>query len=218
MTQTPLVEGRHDGGFLVSESRGHRARDRATLSGGVFIQAGTVLGRKLGGTAAFTAKAGNTGNGAFTLDATSPVQGNAQPGTYAVRCTTAATNSGTFRVFDPKGDVLGDVVVGQTFSDHIKFAIADGATDFAVGDEFDVSVSALSKVFVPLSLTATDGSQVAAGISFANVDVTLADAPNTVVTRDCEVNASELFWPTGATTAQIATGLAQLAGLGIVPR
>jgi len=218
MSQTPLVEGRHDGGFLVSEARGHRSRDRGTLSGAVKHQAGTVLGKKTGGTATAAAKAGNTGNGTFTLDATTPVVGNAQPGVYIVRCTTAAANGGTFRVFDPTGDVIGDVAVGSTFNDQLKFVIADGATDFVVGDEFDVTVSALSKIFVPLSLTATDGSQIAAGISFANVDATAADQTGTVVTRDCEVNGFELFWPSGATTAQIATGTAQLAALGIIVR
>jgi hypothetical protein len=218
MSQTPLVENRHDGGFLVSESRGHRSRDRATLSGAVKIQAGQVLGRKVGGTAVVTPKAGNTGNGTFTLDVTTPVLGNSQPGTYVVRCTIAAANSGTFRVFDPTGDVIGDVLVGSTFNDQLKFVIADGATDFVVGDEFDVAVSALSHVFVPLSLTATDGSQNAGAISFANVDVTLADQTNTVVVRDAEVNGFELFWPTGASAAQIATGTAQLAALGLIVR
>lgn len=218
MSQTPLVEGRHDGGFLVSESRGHRSRDRATLSGAAKIQAGQVLGKKVGGTAVAAPKAGNTGNGTFTLDATTPVVGNAQPGVYVVRCTVAAANGGTFRVFDPTGDVIGDVAVGATFNDQLKFVIADGAVDFVVGDEFDVTVSALSKSFVPLSLTATDGSQIAAAISFANVDVTAADQPGTVVTRDCEVNGFELFWPTGASAAQISTGTAQLAALGIIVR
>jgi hypothetical protein len=218
MAQTPLIENRHDGGFLVSESRGHRSRDRGIISGAAKVNAGQVLGRKVGGTAAVLPKAGNTGNGVFTLDATTPVVGNSQPGTYVVRCTAAAANGGTFRVFDPTGDVIGDVVVGATFNDQIKFVIADGATDFVVGDEFDVTVSALSKIFVPLNLTATDGSQVAAGISFANVDATLADQTNTVVVRDCEVNGFELFWPTGATTAQISAGTAQLAGLGVIVR
>jgi hypothetical protein len=218
MSQTPLVENRHDGGFLVSEANGHRSRDRVTLSGAAKIFAGTVLGRKVGGTAVAAPKAGNTGNGVFTLDATAPVSGTAHAGTYVVRCTVAAANGGTFRVFDPSGDVLGDVVVGATFNDQLKFVIADGATDFVVGDEFDVTVSAVSQTFVPLSLTATDGTQVAAAISFANVDVTLVDQTGTAVTRDCEVNGFELFWPTGASSAQISGGTAQLAIAGIVVR
>ncbi|CAG9194227.1 Putative phage protein Gp19 [Paraburkholderia caribensis] len=218
MAQTPLLENRHDGGFIVSEARGHRSRDPMTFSGAVKHLPGEVVARKAGGTAAAAAKAGNTGNGAFTLDATTPVLPNAQAGVYVVRCTAAAANSGTFRVFDPTGDVIGDVVVGQTFSDGIKFAIADGATDFVVGDEFDVTVSLLSASLVPLNPTATDGTQIAAGIGFGTYDATLADVPGLAVVRDAEVNGGELIWPAGITTAQLNAAKGQLAALGIITR
>ena len=51
----------------------------------------------------------------------------------------AGTNSATFRVTDPMGKVLGDVVysgsgASATFANRIKFAITDGSTDFVVGD------------------------------------------------------------------------------------
>ncbi|CAB3759409.1 head decoration protein [Paraburkholderia solisilvae] len=215
---TILTEARHDAGFLVSEARGHRSRDRATLSGGAKMNAGQVLGRKGGGTVTAAAKAGNSGNGVFTLDAITPLVANAQLGVYVVRCTVAAVNGGTFRVFDPSGDVLGDVAVGTTFNDQIKFFIGDGSTDFVVGDEFDVTVSALSNAYIPLNLAATDGSQIAVALSFANVDVTAADQPGTIVSRDAEVNGSELFWPTGATAAQISEGVTQLEAVGIIIR
>jgi hypothetical protein len=218
MAQTPLTENRHDGGFLVSEARGHRSRDPMTFSGAVKHLPGEVVAKKAGGTANAAAKAGNTGNGVFTLDATTPVLPNAQAGVYVVRCTAAAANSGTFRVFDPTGDVIGDVVVGQTFSDGIKFAIADGATDFVVGDEFDVTVSAVSAKLVPLNPVATDGTQVAAGISFGTYDATAADVPGLAVIRDAEVNGGELIWPAGITATQIATATGQLAAIGIITR
>ncbi|CAB3742561.1 hypothetical protein LMG24238_06902 [Paraburkholderia sediminicola] len=218
MAQTPLLENRHDGGFLVSEARGHRSRDAVTFSGAVRHLPGEVIAKKAGGTATAVAKAGNTGNGVFTIDATTPVLPNAKTGIYVVRCTIAATNSGTFRVFDPAGDVVGDIVVGQTFADQIKFAIADGATDFIVGDEFDVDVSVTSTTFVPLNPTATDGTQIAAAISFGTYDATLADVPGAAVTRDAEVNGGELIWPTGITTAQLATAQGQLAAKGIITR
>jgi hypothetical protein len=128
---TILTEKRHTAGYLISEARGHRSRDNVTLSGGTKIVAGQVLAKRPGGTAAATAKPGNTGNGTFTLDATTPVLVNAQLGSYVARCTAAATNSGTFRVFDPTGDVIGDVVVGTTFNDQIKFLISDGTTDLS---------------------------------------------------------------------------------------
>lgn len=92
------------------------------------------------GTAAAPVAAG-TGNGVMTLDATTPVLAGAKNGSYVVTCVTAATNGGTFRVEDPDGYVLGDVAVGATFADDIKFVIADGSTDFIVGDKFTIAVT-----------------------------------------------------------------------------
>jgi hypothetical protein len=215
---TVLTEARHDGGFLVSEADGHRSRDVGTLGGATKFLSGMVLATLAGGAATATAKAGNSGNGVFTLDATTPVLDTAMVGTYIVRCTAAATNGGAFRVFDPSGDVLGDVAVGATFNDQIKFVIADGAVDFIIGDEFDVSVSVLSQTYVQLNPTATDGTKIATGVSFATVDATLSNQPGTILKRDAEVNGSELIWPTGATGAQIAIATAQLAAKGIVLR
>jgi predicted nucleic acid-binding Zn-ribbon protein len=84
---------------------------------------------------------GNTGNGVMTLDATTPLLAGAQSGVYTATATAAATDSGTFRVTDPNGSVLGDVAVGATFANQIKFVIADGSTDFIVGDKFTVTVA-----------------------------------------------------------------------------
>lgn len=92
------------------------------------------------GTATAPVAAG-TGNGAMTLDATTPVLAGAKNGDYVVTCIAAAANSGTFRVEDPDGFVLGDVAVGATFADDIKFVIADGSTDFIVGDKFTIAVT-----------------------------------------------------------------------------
>lgn len=97
--------------------------------------------------AASAAKSGgNTGNGTFVLDATTPVQVNARAGIYTLRCTVAGTNSGTFRLVDPLGRVLGDYAFSGsggtvTVNDQIKGVITDGATDFVVGDGFDVTVT-----------------------------------------------------------------------------
>jgi len=92
------------------------------------------------GTAAAPVAAG-TGNGAMTLDATTPVLAGAKNGNYVVTCIAAAADGGTFRVEDPDGFVLGDVAVGATFADDIKFVIADGSADFIVGDKFTVTVT-----------------------------------------------------------------------------
>lgn len=109
----------------------------------VYRTAAGVLTPAAGGSAVSAAKSGgNTGGGSLTLDVTTPVLAGAKVGVYTVRCITAATDSGTFRVTDPDGFVIGDVAVGATFANDIKFAIADGAPDFVVGDGFDITVSA----------------------------------------------------------------------------
>ncbi|MBB2981752.1 head decoration protein [Paraburkholderia tropica] len=218
MGQTPLIEKRHDGGFLVTEARGHRSRDIVVLGGAAVILAGQVLGLKAGGVASAAAAATNTGNGVITMDATTPVLSGGQLGVYKAICTAAAANGGTFQVTDPAHNVLGNATVGTAFSNQIKFTIADGATDFVVGDEFDIDVIAVNGVYEALNFSASDGTQTAAAISFATVDATAADQSGLVVIRDAEVNSGELIWPTGATPAQIAVASAQLVALGVIPR
>jgi phage tail sheath protein FI len=48
-------------------------------------------------------------------------------------------NGGVFSVVDPDGIALADATVGVAYDGDIKFTIADGATDFIVGDGFDVT-------------------------------------------------------------------------------
>lgn len=116
-------------------TRGDTAVALTASSGTLGSVANTAVG-----TAAAPVAAG-TGNGVMTLDATTPVLAGAKNGSYVVTCVAAATNSGTFRVEDPDGYVLGDVAVGATFADDIKFVIADGSTDFIVGDKFTIAVT-----------------------------------------------------------------------------
>lgn len=123
---------------------------------------GTLLGKITKGAVSSAAKSGgNTGNGTLTVDATTPKLANSKAGVYPVRCITADTNGGTFRVTDPFGNVLGDVAVGSTFENQIKFAIADGSTDFIVGDGFDVTIAAGSGKYKPYDDAAVDGAEVA---------------------------------------------------------
>lgn len=144
--------------------------DTISLAAGVLLR-GTVLGQKTIGTASSAVKAGgNTGNGTLTPDVTTPVLVGAKPGVYQVRLITAAANAGTFRVTDPDGQVLGDVGVGATFADQIKFATADGATDFIVGDGFDVTVAGGDGSWLKSVKTAVDGTAVPKAILVDNAD------------------------------------------------
>ena len=66
---------------------------------------------------------------------------------------------------------------------------------------------------------AIDGTEVAAGIAYSNVDASAADADIVVVARDCEVMREELIWPTGqGSTKEVAGGVTELNGLGIMLR
>lgn len=168
-------------------------------------------------TATATATSGNTGNStcsAVTCTGYAPILG-----VYKVVFIAAVTNLGTFEVEDPTGKLIGKGVVGTAFSGGgISFTIADGATDFIVGDQFAVTVSAGSGKWKAWDPGAVDGTQYAAGILFGTKDATLADKSALAVVRSAEVNSSELVWPTGCSASQIASGLSQLATLGIIAR
>jgi len=123
-----------------------------TLKSGANFVRGTVLEETVFGTAASAAKSGgNTGNGTLTLDATTPTLFGAASGVYTVRCITAAANGGTFLVNTPSGTSLGTFALpgtaggSATFSNQIKFTLADAATDFVVGDGFDITVTAAAQ-------------------------------------------------------------------------
>ena len=135
-----------------------------------------MLGKITKGSATAAAKSGgNAANtGALTMNATTPVLAGAKVGVYTVRCITAATNGGTFRVTDPDGFVLGDVAVGATFANDIKFAIADGTQDFIVGEGFDITVAAGSGYYKPVNSANVDGSDVAECILAADTNATSA--------------------------------------------
>lgn len=223
---TVLTERVYPGDWLKGEIEIPQkfSRDQITLkSNGATIatlQSGTVLGKIPGGTATATAKTGgNTGNGTITVDATTPVLAGVKGGTYTVRLIAAATNSGTFRVTDPHGFVLGDVTVGATFADQIKFATTDGATDFIVGDGFDIVVAPGASKWVPLSFTGNDGSQIAAGVLFDLTQVpATGDLQGVAITRQATVADVGLTWPAGASAGQIAAAVTQLNVAGIIVR
>lgn len=201
---TPLVETQpHMGGFMISEARGHRARSQITiLSGAGKLLAGTVLGAvTLGAVSAAIKGGGNTGNGVFTIDPTTPKVAGAKVGVYTARVIIAQANAGVFEIRDPTGIDLGVYIVGAAaFNNQIKFTIADGASDFIVGDGFDITIAAGSGKYVAFDPTALDGRQTAAGILWGDTDATSADKVAAALVRDAEVNLAELVWGAGVTT------------------
>ena len=197
------------------------SREVVTIASGQgVLLVGTVLGRAPGGTAASAAKSGgNTGNGTLTLDATTPVLGTAEIGTYTVRCIAAAENGGTLQVEAPDGTVLGTVAVGGTWSEQIKFATADGSADFIVGDGFDITVSALSSSYVKCVRTATNDSQVAAAVLLDKVDATSAAQTAVATVRLAEVSRLGLVFDASFDTeARKNVAIAQLAKSMVITR
>jgi hypothetical protein len=182
------------------------SRQVTVSSGSGAVATGTVLGKIGIGAATSAAKAGNTGNGTLTMNAAAPILAHAQVGVYVARCTTAATNGGTFRVSDPNGNILGDVAVGTAFAKQIGFAIADGATDFVVGDEFNITVAEGSGEYVVSKAAAIDGSQTPDCILAEDVDATAADVTVPAYFTG-QFNAGALTIGAGHTVASIREAL-----------
>lgn len=118
-----------------------------------------------------------------------------------------------------EGKHAGGVLTWEVLRDYTRetVTLASGAGNLAPG-------SVLGKIttggkYTGLAPAATNGSQNAAGILWAAVDATDADAPGVVLVRGpAIVNRHEISFPEGATEAQIATATTALAALGIILR
>lgn len=215
-----IYEGIHGPEFLVSEANGFRSRDTGDVGAmaAATYAPGTVLVASAGSnTVADSADAGNTGNGAATIDAATDASA-LQSGRYVLTCITAAANGGVFEVVNPEGGVEGTVTVGASAVNlgGLSIAIADGAADFVVGDKLYVDVSAVAGDYAPAA-AGTLGNAV--GIAYNEFTTsTTDDVEITIIVRDAEVDMEKIQWPTGATPAQKAAGVAALKALGIVAR
>ena len=113
----------------------------------------------------------------------------------------------------------GGFLVWEVLGDYTRetVTIASGAGKLAPG-------TVLGKIttggkYTVLTPGASNGSQNAAGILWAGVDASDADALGVVILRGpVIVNRHELVWPEGATEAQITTATTALAALGIILR
>ncbi len=206
------TEGVHAGEFLLSEANGERSRENIVISAGSgFIVAGTLLAILTAANAlASTAQVGNTGNGTV---GSATVTTAAITGTYVLKITEAVANGGKFEVTNPLGALVGAGTVGTAFTGGgITFTLADGATDFAVGDGFNLAVKAGLGEYTPYDDDGTDdGRRTASAILYAGVDATTDDIGAAAIVRDAEVIERLL-------TGLDANGLNDLAALGIVVR
>jgi hypothetical protein len=213
-----LQEGVYSAEFLISEGQRNISREAVTILSGADLKPGTVLGQVISATATPAAVAGGTGNGTLTMDATTPVLPGAKEGVYRATCITAAANGGTFRVEDPDGIVLGDIAVGGTFSDDIKFVIADGSADFIVGDAFTITVAVTARKYGALDLASTTGLATAVAVLYHPAKAAAAEVTGVIIARMAEVNAAEIIWPVGINAAQKAQALRQLEARNIIAR
>lgn len=166
-----------------------------------------------------------TGNGTVSGITLGP---DAQPGNYRLEITAAVVNGGEFKLTDPDGEIVeqGFIVAGAggTFvganKRQINFTLTEGATDFAVGDAFNILVhNTLSggKV-VAWDPTAVDGRDDVAGVLLDNVDATSSDLTGVIIARDATVMKSSLEWAAAITAAQKESAYRDLGALGIVAR
>lgn len=210
---TVLTETQHAGGFLVHDGlMGHMCRKQAVLnSGQTAVKTGTVLGQLLSAAAAVAGT--NTGNGVVTVSAA--IGPATVIGIYKLLVVSASANAGTVNLHAPDGTLIRQITVGggATPSDHLTITVADGATDFVVGDSFTIAVTGGD--YEALDLAATTGEQIAAAILWEGRDAASADKACTVVFGPCVVETDELVWPAGISAGNKAIAVSQLARAGM---
>lgn len=191
------------------------SREACTVLSGQNLLLGAVVGKVLAGSPTSAPFAGNTGDGAMGAVT---LGDDAMPGIYKVVITEPATNAGAFVVEDPNGVIVGTGNVAAAFAGPINFTLADGSTDFVVGDGFNITVAAGSSKVKEYNPTNTDGSGVVAGILIEAVDASAADKASVIIVRQAIAKKSGLTWFSGASAGQKAQGIAELAARGIIVR
>ena len=215
-------ESTYLGDVLKCEAPNLYSREAVTVLAGDgaerALKVGAVIAARTRSTVTVAAGDGNTGDGEATL--ADPALGTlAEAGLYRLACITAGADGGTFQVLSPRGYVLPDLTVGTAYADgHLNLTVADGATDFAVGDTFAIEVSGDGKV-VGLDPTAVDGTAEALGIVAFNVTAPDGtDAEVTAILRDAVLAHRPIVWPAGIGEEQKNAALADLEARGILVR
>ena len=216
------AESTYLGDVLKCEAPNLYSREAVTVLAGDdadrTLKVGAVIARRTRSTVTVTAGAGNTGDGEAT-PADPTLGGLAEAGTYRLTCIAAGAAGGAFQALSPKGYRLPDLTVGEAYEgDHLNLTVADGATDFAVGDAFTVEVTGDGKV-VGLDPAAVDGTAEAIGI--VAYDVTAPDGVDTEVTailRDAVLADRAIVWPTDITDEGKTTAVADLEARGVLVR
>lgn len=211
-----VLEPGHAGAFILTEANGKRSRANVTVQTGQVLVAGSVLGATAVGAAVAAADAGNVGNGAMGAVT---VGDGAIPGAYRLIIIAEATNAGAFTVENPEGVTVGEGNVAAAFEGGgIAFTLADGATDFAVGDSFTITVAEGSGTVREFDPDSAVGAGVAMGVLIYDADATDGPVDVAAIVRDAEVNVNELVFNDTLTEDEIAEAISQLAARGIFAR
>lgn len=165
-----------------------------------------------------------TGDGVISALSLGP---QAKPGTYLVLCIVAATNAATWELFDPDGQSLGvrsydgsGATAVWALNPQLNLTITDGSTDFATGAVFNVAVfnqlgGGKAVAWDPLTY---DGRHRAVGCLYDNVDAALGDLAGVIITRDAEVNKSDLQWGAAISAADKESAYLDLAARQVIAR
>ena len=175
----------------------------------------TVMGRKaVSIPTTGTAATGNTsGSGAMT--AVAGIFGRIpRPGAWVVECTAAVANGGVFKITDPSGVIVATgltLTPGSTNTTIIRvpdaglvFSITD-ATDFAPGDKFTITVTAVDK-WAPFLPGNIDGAQVPRAILMSDTITAAALVAGDITSQallvggSCTVDSSMIVFDDGVTT------------------
>jgi hypothetical protein len=166
-----------------------------------------------------------TGNGTISGLSLGP---DAKTGQYRVENIAVVVNGGEFKVIGPDGDqvAVGFIVAGAggtlvlANQRQLNLTITDAATDFAVGDAFNVAVfnELLGGKAVAWDPLTFDGRDDVAGILYDNVDASAADKAGVLVVREAEVIKSALQWAAAITAAQKESAYGDLARRGAIAR
>lgn len=166
-----------------------------------------------------------TGNGTISGLSLGP---DAKTGSYRFEITAAIVNGGEFKLTGPDGDLVevGFIVAGAggTFVGALKrqlnFTVTEGATDFAVGDAFNIAVfnELAGGKCVAWDPTTFDGRDDALGILYDNVDASGGDRPGVLIARNAEVAKSDLQWTGAITAAQKESAYLDLKKHGVIAR
>lgn len=124
-------------------------------------------------------------------------------------------NGGTFQVVSPSGEVLPSLSVGVAYTGHINLTIADGTTDFIVGDTFTVSVAGDGKYYIA-AYGATTGLGEACAILLQALEITAGQVA-TVLLREAIIADHYLTWDASYdSTNKKAVAFGQLATTNII--